>query len=89
MTDYHDFTTRDTPASERRRLGVGDVWRNEAECRKCGSVIRSRNRHDFVSCGCGAIAVDGGSWYMRGVGNPGDFIDRSEMFADVGEKDAA
>jgi hypothetical protein len=43
---------------------------NAAKCRKCGSVIVSRHVHDFVSCQCGAIAVDGGDDYWRRIGDP-------------------
>lgn len=46
---------------------------NRARCRKCGDVIVSRFRHDFVMCECGSIAVDGGNDYMRRVGDPADF----------------
>lgn len=49
---------------------------NKARCRKCGDVIESTHRHDFVSCKCGAIAVDGGRDYLRRVGI--DFDDLSE-----------
>jgi hypothetical protein len=33
---------------------------NKAQCRKCGDIIESKHRHDFVHCKCGAIFVDGG-----------------------------
>lgn len=38
---------------------------NKAKCRLCGDVIESFHRHDYVKCGCGEIAVDGGSLGMR------------------------
>lgn len=47
--------------------------RNRARCRKCGDVIESKTRHDFVGCKCGAIAVDGGQDYHRRVGEIADF----------------
>ena len=65
MVDYHDFTTIDTPLAERRHLNVGDVWINAARCRSCGEEVRSRNRHDFRSCSCGDVTVDGGSFYCK------------------------
>jgi hypothetical protein len=46
----------------------------KVQCRKCGSEIESKHRHDFVSCSCGAIAIDGGSDYTRLIGNPSDFV---------------
>ena len=47
--------------------------RNRARCKKCGDIIESKHRHDFVTCTCGAISVDGGYDYIRRVGNSEDF----------------
>lgn len=65
VRDYQDFTTIDTPVAERRRYYVGDIWSNSAVCLTCNEEIRSKNKHDFVSCSCGSVAVDGGSWYCK------------------------
>jgi len=43
--------------------------RNRAKCKLCGDIIESKYRHDFVTCKCGAISVDGGQDYFRRVGN--------------------
>ena len=72
-TDYHDMVTIDTSVEERRKLDIGDIWINGAKCKKCGDKVLSKNIHHFVYCKCGAVAVDGGSWYGRMVGNPSDF----------------
>ena len=40
---------------------------NQARCLKCGDEPYSRNRHDYSSCKCGDIAVDGGTEYRRMV----------------------
>lgn len=53
------------------------ILQNEAQCAKCGDIIWSAYHHDFKSCKCGAISVDGGMDYIRRVGNPEDIIDRS------------
>ena len=37
----------------------------KVKCLRCGDVIQSKHRHDFVSCKCGGIFVDGGSDYLR------------------------
>lgn len=37
---------------------------NKAECRLCGDVIESTHRHDFKTCSCGEISVDGGTSYI-------------------------
>lgn len=47
--------------------------RNRAKCKKCGDIIESKYRHDFVTCKCGAISVDGGEDYIRRAGMPEDF----------------
>ena len=41
------------------------IIRNAIRCKLCGDVIESTNRHDYVSCSCGACAVDGGLNYLR------------------------
>lgn len=38
---------------------------NIAECLKCGDVIESKHRHDFVTCSCGNLSVDGGKDYLK------------------------
>lgn len=42
---------------------------NAAKCLKCGDVVVSTHHHDFRSCGCGKVAVDGGLDYIRRVGH--------------------
>ena len=61
------------------------ILRNAAECRRCGDVIESTHRHDFVVCKCWdndertGIFVDGGHAYLRrGAFDLDDIIDRSE-----------
>lgn len=39
--------------------------KNQAKCLKCGDVIVSEHRHDFVTCSCGNVSVDGGLDYCR------------------------
>jgi ribosomal protein S27AE len=59
-------------------LNKVSVVRNRAQCAKCGVVIESKHRHDWVACACGAIFVDGGHDYARRGGNPEDIIDMTE-----------
>ena len=35
------------------------------KCNKCGYAIYSRTRHDFHSCECGDVCVDGGFDYLK------------------------
>lgn len=62
------------------RMKVQDsrIIRNAAQCRKCKDVIESVHRHDFVSCKCGAIFIDGGREYFRAGGDFGSLIDLSK-----------
>lgn len=39
--------------------------RNRVKCKKCGDIIESKHRYDFVRCKCSAIFVDGGQDYQR------------------------
>lgn len=52
---------------------------NKARCKLCGEVLVSAHRHDFRTCHCGAVSVDGGRDYIkrswRGAGPPEDFIE--------------
>jgi len=54
------------------------ITRNAIMCNKCGDIIESRHRHDFVWCKCKSVAVDGGRAYLRRVGNAGDWHELSE-----------
>ena len=49
----------------RRRLK-----RNAARCDGCGDTIESEFCHDFRTCSCGALAVDGGLAYARRLFKP-------------------
>ena len=34
--------------------------RNRAKCKICKEIIESFHRHDYVTCSCGEISIDGG-----------------------------
>lgn len=38
---------------------------NSIQCLTCQQIITSQNVHDFVTCGCRRVAVDGGDEYQR------------------------
>jgi len=61
--NINDYTDAVTPIK----------YKNKAQCMKCGSVIESTFRHEFVMCSCGAIFVDGGNEYWRSGGYPENF----------------
>lgn len=60
------------------------ILRNSARCTHCGEEIESTHRHDFRSCSCGKMAVDGGHDYIRRIGT--GWIDTS-IVAQVEEDD--
>jgi hypothetical protein len=39
--------------------------RNAVRCDQCGDEIESKYQHDFVTCRCGDVSVDGGGAYMK------------------------
>jgi hypothetical protein len=45
------------------------IIRNAVKCLICYDVIESKHTHDFVSCQCGNICVDGGHDYLRRIGD--------------------
>ena len=53
--------------------------RNMARCKKCDEIIESIHRHDFVTCKCGAVSVDGGTDYINRTGNLSDIEELSEF----------
>lgn len=54
--------------------------KNAAQCKLCGDIIESKHRHDYVTCKCGEIFIDGGKEeYSRfGSKNMENFINLSE-----------
>ena len=63
------------------------IIRNAIRCKKCGDIIESTYRHDYIPCSCGACAVDGGHDYMRRVGNRDDWEDLSVVEERPGSKE--
>ena len=56
------------------------VIKNAIQCKKCGDIIESIDRHDFKTCSCGSCSVDGGHDYLRRCfKNEDDYIDLSEI----------
>lgn len=43
-------------------------------CNKCCDTVHSKWSGDYVSCKCGAIAVDQTEYYTRIIGNEGDYL---------------
>jgi hypothetical protein len=45
------------------------IVQNAAYCIECSDEIISKHVHDFVTCKCGLISVDGGQEYIRRAGD--------------------
>lgn len=85
--DYHNFCHRGSDKEWRARFSIGDLYVNAVICKECGWFIRSKNRHDMVTCNCGKVSVDGGSWYQKVTGNPDNYISVIEVFNDIKDKE--
>jgi len=51
---------------------------NKAQCLKCKDIITSKYRHDFVTCSCGSLSVDGGRDYLKRSGDMATYKELSE-----------
>lgn len=60
------------------------IVKNAIKCNHCGDVIESTSVHDFKSCSCGTVSVDGGHDYLRRcfVNSQDDYEELSE-YAEV------
>ena len=57
---------------------------NKIRCKICGEILESKHVHDFRPCKCfkeskgtKGCAADGGTEYLRRVGNPDDYEELS------------
>lgn len=41
------------------------IIENKAQCLICKDVIESKYRHDFVTCSCENLSIDGGQDYLK------------------------
>ena len=81
--DYQSICNKSTTKAERTVLYIGDIWSNKAQCLRCLDIIRSVNKHHFVTCSCGGLSVDGGSHYLKRNGEWSSYLEMAEMFDDV------
>jgi len=56
-----------------------NILLNMVKCCHCNQLIISKNRHDFVTCKCNAISVDGGRAYLKRLykQSPDEYIEMS------------
>ena len=58
---------------------MGKILVNKIRCRKCNDIIESKYTHDFVTCSCGTVSVDGGKSYLKRCGDKVYWEDLSEV----------
>lgn len=49
---------------------------NQVTCSICEDTIFSAHRHDYVTCSCGNVSVNGGNDYLQRIWK-GDYIEQS------------
>ena len=64
------------------------ILSNQVRCVKCNDKPYSANRHDFQTCKCGSISVDGGMAYLRRSGDLNQYEDISIEIPDEAAKAA-
>ena len=82
-TNFKDYVTRTATKEQRKKFSIGDIFINGAVCKKCGDFIESVNVHDYNCCSCGAVCVDGGSWYIKRMGEDCNYINVIQKFYDI------
>jgi len=45
------------------------IIKNQIKCKLCGDLVVSTYRHHFATCSCGKVSADGGTDYLRRVGD--------------------
>jgi predicted class III extradiol MEMO1 family dioxygenase len=56
-----------------------ELIRSIYQCKECGDIIESKHRHDFTTCQCGNLSIDGGLDYTRIIyDKENSWIDLSE-----------
>ena len=63
------------------------IIKNAIQCKLCGDIIESTDRHQYAKCKCGACAVDGGHDYLRrSFKDEGGYIELSVIEEVLDEK---
>ena len=87
MKYYQELCPINISKKIRRIFNIGDIFENKAKCLKCRDIIISTHRHDYVTCKCGNLSVDGGSYYCHRVyKDENSYKDMIVYYLDVKEK---
>lgn len=60
--EYWKICDFNSNVNDRRKLNIGDIFENKARCLLCNDVLHSKSRNDRITCKCGNLTIDGGSW---------------------------
>lgn len=55
---------------------------NSVKCLSCNTVVRSKFRHDYVTCKCGDVSVDGGTLYSRCIFKDFNKVESLQVYDD-------
>jgi hypothetical protein len=85
-TDQLRWLENDAMSLKRTReafgMGAGrKILANKIRCKFCGEEIESKHRHDFVSCQCERVSVDGGKDYLKRCFQMADDYEELSTFA--------
>lgn len=61
-----------SPKTTKRKVSDQNKKNCYYKCKRCGKEIYWNTNKQYISCECGAIAVDGCQDYVRVIGNPKD-----------------
>lgn len=70
----------DETQAEQHQKDDDMIVSNQATCLSCKESIWSGHRHDYVTCKCGELSVDGGQAYIKRVGNLSNYLEQSMYF---------
>lgn len=58
------------------------ITKNMARCGSCRQYVESKHDHDFRSCKCGNLTVDGGRSYLRRLYRSDNWTEMSQYEGD-------
>lgn len=58
------------------------IIKNSIQCNHCKVTIESKHQHDFVSCHCKKVSLDGGTEYLSRSGSIEDYQELSIIEVD-------
>lgn len=65
IAEYHLAMDYPAPSANSKPSPKGVIMHNRAQCLVCGDIIESTHIHDYVTCSCGNLSVDGGGVYLK------------------------